>query len=98
MTDISAGWGSPAGTRETAGVPWWIPLVLGLVSIGFGVAVLVWPGPSLGVLAVLVGCWLILSGVARIVGAFLPGGVAHRVLSAIVGVLLVVAGFACLVN
>jgi len=97
MTEIPATWDSPVVQRESL-FPWWLILSLGIVSVLLGITVLVWPGPSLGVMAVLVGCWLLLSGIARIVGAFLPGGVGQRVLSAVVGVVLVIAGMICLRN
>jgi uncharacterized membrane protein HdeD (DUF308 family) len=98
MTEIPADWESPVVERESALFPWWLVLVLGIVSIGFGIVVLVWPGPSLAVMAIIVGCWLLLAGIARIIGAFLPGTVGQRVLSAIVGVVLVIAGMICLRN
>jgi uncharacterized membrane protein HdeD (DUF308 family) len=77
--------------------PWWTVLVLGTVSVLFGLAVLIWPHASLAVLAVLLGCWLLIAGAARIVGAFLPGaGLGSNVLSGVVGVILVIAGALCL--
>jgi uncharacterized membrane protein HdeD (DUF308 family) len=97
MTEIPATWDSPVVERDSL-FPWWLSLTLGIVSVLLGIAVLIWPGLSLGVLAVLVGCWLLLSGIARIIGAFLPGGVGQRVLSAVVGVVLVIAGMICLRN
>jgi uncharacterized membrane protein HdeD (DUF308 family) len=79
--------------------PWWTLLLLGAVSLLFGIAVLVWPGATLKVLAVLVGIWLLLAGTLRIIGAFLPGrGVGRQVLSGIVGVILFVGGVVCLRN
>jgi uncharacterized membrane protein HdeD (DUF308 family) len=96
MTEVRATWDAPVVERESALFPWWLNLTLGIVSVVLGVAVLVWPRLSLGVMAVLVGCWLLLSGFVRIIGAFLPGGVGQRVLSAVVGVVLVIAGMICL--
>jgi len=97
MTEIPATWDAPVVERESL-FPWWLILTLGIVSVVLGIAVLVWPELSLGVMAVLVGCWLLLSGIARIIGAFLPGSVGQRVLSAVVGVVLVIAGMICLRN
>jgi uncharacterized membrane protein HdeD (DUF308 family) len=85
--------------EQTAGVPWWAILLLGIISVLFGVIVLVWPRATLHVLAVLVGFWLLFAGLVRIFSAFLPGpGVGRQVLSGIVGVILVVGGAACLRN
>lgn len=79
--------------------PWWLLLVLGITSILFGVAVLVWPDVTLRVMAVLVGLWLLLAGIARVVGAFVSGrGVGAQVLSGLIGLLLIVGGVACLRN
>ena len=80
-------------------LPWWVPLALGIASILFGVAVLAWPGATLRVMAFLVGVWLLLAGVARVVSAFLSGrGLGAVVLSGIVGILLILGGVACLRN
>jgi uncharacterized membrane protein HdeD (DUF308 family) len=104
MTDIptaptSTGWVAPAAREKESLFPWWTLLLLGAVSLLFGIAVLVWPGATLKVLAVLVGIWLLLAGTLRIVGAFLPGrGVGRQVLSGIVGVILFIGGVVCLRN
>lgn len=96
-SDTVPGWESPV-VREEAGLfPWWMVLMLGIVAILFGIAVLAWPHASLKVMAVLVGCWLLLAGFVRIVGAFLPSGsIGRNVLSGVVGLLLVIAGSLCL--
>jgi uncharacterized membrane protein HdeD (DUF308 family) len=71
--------------------------LLGVVTTLFGIVVLAWPDATIRVLAVVVGIWLLMAGLARILWAFVPGrGVGRQVLSGIVGVLLVVAGAACL--
>jgi uncharacterized membrane protein HdeD (DUF308 family) len=93
--------GGPDGTPVVAAdpFPWWLSFLLGGVSILFGVAMLVWPGATLRVTAFLVGVWLLLAGLGRIVAAFVNRrGLGAQVLSGIVGVLLVVAGIACLRN
>jgi uncharacterized membrane protein HdeD (DUF308 family) len=75
----------------------WLVFVLGTASILLGIAVLAWPGETVRVLAVLLGIWLMVMGVARIIGAFVSRrGLGRQVLSGIVGVLLVIAGVACL--
>src|SRR5689334_16512682 len=70
---------------------------MGITSIVFGLAVLVWPDVTVRVYAVLTGFWLLLAGVARVVGAFRRDrGLGRQVLSGIVGVVLFCAGAACL--
>jgi uncharacterized membrane protein HdeD (DUF308 family) len=44
-------------------------IVLGAVSILFGILVLVWPGMSLGILVILVGVWAIITGVLQIMSS-----------------------------
>jgi uncharacterized membrane protein HdeD (DUF308 family) len=48
-------------------------IVLGAVSILFGIVVLVWPGMSLEILVILVGIWAIVIGILQIVSS-----VGHR--------------------
>ena len=48
-------------------------IVLGVVSILFGMLVLVWPGISLAILVIMVGIWAIIIGILQIVSS-----VGHR--------------------
>jgi uncharacterized membrane protein HdeD (DUF308 family) len=90
---------APTGGVERLDVPFWQMIALGLVTALFGVAVLVWPGETLRTLGVLIGIWLLVIGVTRIIGAFVSKrGVSHQVLSGVVGVVLVIGGVACLRN
>lgn len=66
---------------------------LGLVTVGLGVAVLVWPGKSVVVAGALFGAYLLASGIALAVAAFtvrVPGG--SRVLLFLSGALSVALG------
>lgn len=75
----------------------WLLLVLGVATMCFGIAILAWPDASVRVVAVMVGIWLLLAGLARIVGAFVwRHGLGRQLLSGIVGILLVIGGVACL--
>ena len=51
------------GTRTTN-------VIAGLLGVGAGIALLVWPDRGLYVLAVFVGVWIVTSGLLHIVGAF----------------------------
>ena len=66
----------------------------GVVAIVLGVMILVWPGATLNVVAVLFGLYFLIGGIARIVrGIVMVGGSAGvRVLNILLGVLLLVAG------
>ncbi|WP_062465919.1 HdeD family acid-resistance protein [Demequina maris] len=74
--------------------------VLGVVALGVGIALMVWPGHTLSVGAVLIGIYFAVAGVARIamgvVGSALSGGL--RALAIIMGVLMLLAGVITLRN
>lgn len=93
-------WSVPTRTgpvRRGQSSPFWQLVTLGLLTIGFGVAALIWPDASVRILAVLLGVWLLASGLARVVGAFLSGrSIPREVLSGIVGLVYLMAGAACL--
>ena len=52
-------------------------IVLGAVSIVFGILVLVWPGMSLGILVILVGVWAVIIGIIQIVASVRHRAVPH---------------------
>ncbi|MGZ8808342.1 MAG: HdeD family acid-resistance protein [Mycobacterium sp.] len=72
---------------------WKAVLAWGALTLLLGVAILVWPGISIGVAAILFGTYLIMSGIAQVIFAFaleVPGG--ERVLLFISGALSLVLG------
>jgi len=90
------GW-EDAARNEALRHTFWLVFALGATSVLFGVAVLAWPDATTRVLAVLLGVWLMILGAARTVAAFTPHrGLGRQVLSGIVGVILLIAGIACL--
>jgi uncharacterized membrane protein HdeD (DUF308 family) len=90
MTDYST-------DRDADTASFWLLFVLGVATMCFGIAILAWPDASVRVVAVMVGIWLLLAGIARIVGAFVwRRGLGRQLLSGIVGILLVIGGVACL--
>ena len=75
---------------------WHSALTGGLVAVLLGIVVLAWPGRTLVVLGVLFGLYLIVAGVAQVVGASahgLPGGL--RALGLISGALSILLGLFC---
>jgi uncharacterized membrane protein HdeD (DUF308 family) len=76
------------------GRAWGWVLFFGIVTVGLGIVVLVWPDKTIVVVAVLFGIQLILAGIFRFVSALAiddaPGGT--RVLFALVGVLAFIVG------
>jgi len=86
---------SPADQLAGAlGRNWGILLALGIILTGIGAAVLIWPHASIGIIAVLLGIALLVSGIFSIVTAFTrsdhPTGL--RVLGGITGVMSLVLG------
>jgi uncharacterized membrane protein HdeD (DUF308 family) len=58
------------GSIVDRGRSWGWELVSGLVSIGAGIAVIVWPGITLFAIAVVAGVWMIVIGFMRLIAAF----------------------------
>ncbi|MBT0567431.1 HdeD family acid-resistance protein [Williamsia sp. CHRR-6] len=75
-------------------------IVNAVIGIVLGIIALVWPGPTLLVVAITFGVALLFLGVYRLVSAFAATGVSGwtRVLFAIFGTIIFVAGFVALVH
>jgi uncharacterized membrane protein HdeD (DUF308 family) len=86
---------SYASSRAEA-LPWWLVLVEGIVVALLGFVLLVAPGASLVLLVWLLGIYLLIAGILRIVGIFLdPSYWGWKLAS---GILCLVAGPAILSN
>jgi uncharacterized membrane protein HdeD (DUF308 family) len=73
---------------------WKSVLALGVLTLVFGVAVLIWPGDSIVVASVVFGVYLLLSGVAQAIAAVTVNmSLGSRVLVFISGALSVVLGY-----
>jgi uncharacterized membrane protein HdeD (DUF308 family) len=77
-------------------LPWWLVLVEGIVVALFGLILLVAPGASLVFLVWLLGIYLLIAGISRIVGIFLDSSSWGWKLAA--GILCLIAGLAILSN
>jgi uncharacterized membrane protein HdeD (DUF308 family) len=76
-----------------------VNVVTGLLSIATGILIIVWPGPGLLALAIVLGAWLIVAGTIAITGAF----AARRILPnwwmlLILGLLEIALGVLALAN
>jgi len=84
----------PADLVARVGRHWGWLLAFGIITVGIGIAALVWPGRTLVVVAVLFGIQLIVMGIFRFAAAIasddLTGG--RRVLLALLGVLSLIIG------
>ena len=89
---------SPLPGADKLANHWGLVLGYGLVSVGLGLVLAVWPGETLVVVAVLIAIQLLVSGVFRIVMSIgakgIEGGV--RALLAITGALAIIVGLLCL--
>jgi len=86
---------SYAGGRGEA-LPWGLVLLEGIVVALFGLILLVAPGASLVFLVWLLGIYLLIAGISRIVGIFLDSSSWGWKLAA--GILCLIAGLAVLSN
>jgi uncharacterized membrane protein HdeD (DUF308 family) len=84
-----------AGTRGEA-LPWGLVLVEGIVVALFGLLLLVAPGASLFFLVLLLGIYLFIAGIFRIIGIFLDSSSWGWKLAA--GILCLIAGLVVLSN
>lgn len=79
---------------EMVGRAWWLGLIVGLISLVGGIVLIAYPGPTLTVIALLVGIELLIGGVFLIVGALGQpsgsrlGGVFGGALAMIAGVIV----------
>jgi uncharacterized membrane protein HdeD (DUF308 family) len=78
-----------------AATNWWLFLILGLVSVIAGILAIVYPDITLLALGLFAGISLLLIGIMEIVEA-IAGSPDSRALTAIVGVLSLLAGLVCL--
>jgi uncharacterized membrane protein HdeD (DUF308 family) len=77
-------------------------VIVGMAVVGvvLGVVALLWPAATLLTVATVFGSYLVVSGVFRVVVAFVTAdaGAGHRWLSVVLGALIVAAGVFCLAS
>lgn len=79
--------------RDRLGDLWKTMVAWGVLNIVLGAVILLWPGVSLLVAAVLFGAFLLISGIAQVVAAFaLDATAGSRVLYFLTGALSIVLG------
>lgn len=97
MTSASGTADQAHGVMRAMADHWGLVLVMGILSIIIGVMAIAWPGLTLISLAILFAIWLLVAGVVDIVNAFKDdASTGQRVLSAVIGTLSVIVGFALL--
>lgn len=74
---------------------WWLFAILGIVSIVAGVLAMVYPDVTLLAVGLIFGIYLLMAGVFELVNAIV-GDVESRALSAMIGIVGLIAGLVCL--
>jgi len=77
-----------AASVKALGKSWWLLAVFGVITVGFGVALTFKPGKSVHAIAVIIGIWLLIVGVVRLIQAI--GASGERTGFIIVGLLAIV--------
>lgn len=90
--------GDPEEVLARVGRSWTWILVSALVTLVPGVLILVWPDETLHILAVLIGLYLLATGVFRFVSVFAHKEHGERLSGLLAAVLFVLAGVLCLRN
>jgi uncharacterized membrane protein HdeD (DUF308 family) len=76
---------------------WGLVVVMGIASILLGLLAIVFPGATIVTVALYFAAWLFVSGIFSVISSFTrDGDTVSRVLTAIIGVLSVIVGFALL--
>jgi uncharacterized membrane protein HdeD (DUF308 family) len=77
---------------------WGLVMAYGVISLGLGVTLAVWPDETLKVVAILIGIQFLVSGLVRIIGAIAATRLetAARVLLAVTGAVAFIVGLLCL--
>ena len=79
-----------------AGRHWGVALSFGIISLLIGIAIMAWPDVTVGIIAILLGVWLLISGIFSLVSSFTTtGDTAGRVFMGIAGAIAIILGVLC---
>jgi uncharacterized membrane protein HdeD (DUF308 family) len=84
---MSTGAVDAAAELRSLGRKWWLLALLGLITVGFGIVLTFKPGKSVHAIAVIIGIWLLILGVVRLIQAI--GATGERLGLVIVGMLAI---------
>ncbi len=78
------------------GSNWGVVLAFGILTLLIGIAVMAWPDSTVRIIGILLGVWLLISGIFSLVGSFTTGGdTGSRVLMGIAGAIAIILGVLC---
>lgn len=84
---------------RSIGSKWWVLLLLGILSVVIGLLALFNPAGTVTGIAVLLGIWLIISGVVQLIRGFtIDAETGYKVLTIITGALSLLLGIFCFRN
>lgn len=71
---------------------WWLPMIKGVLAVAAGIVALVWPAPTIVVLVVVLGVYLVVDAILNLVNARAMAGVPGRGAMILLGVLGLLVG------
>jgi uncharacterized membrane protein HdeD (DUF308 family) len=79
---------------------WWVPVAVGALAVLAGILALVWPDPTLLLVGICFGLYLIFAGIGGLVSAFAEASLSTflRVVEAILGLITLLAGMILVVR
>jgi len=94
---------TPPSRREEPHVDlprWWVPVAVGALAIIAGILALAWPGPTLVLVGICFGVYLIFAGVGSLISAFADEAESTfmRIVEAILGIITLFAGMILVVR
>jgi uncharacterized membrane protein HdeD (DUF308 family) len=94
--------GAPVGPEDPGlDLPrWWVPVVVGVLAVLAGVLALAWPEPTLVLVGICFGAYLIFAGIGSLISAFADGSQSTflRIIEAILGIITLLAGMILIVR
>ena len=94
MATTATSGGMGVGVREETTFPWWLVLLEGIFAVFFGILLLVAPGATLVFLVQVLGFYLFIEGILRLVSIFLDSSLWGLKLG--IGILGILAGIVVL--
>ena len=85
-------------TNEQAKKAWWLLLVLGVISVAIGGLLIFWPGSTITVVTMIVGFFMIVTGVVRFFVAVFDSHSQDRWLMVFAGIIGIVLGVVVMKN
>jgi uncharacterized membrane protein HdeD (DUF308 family) len=84
---------------EQVATKWWVPALIGLLSVAVGILALAYEGITLLALGLIFGINILVYGMFALIAAFEPGApTSHAILRTVVGIVAILAGLVLVVR